>query len=179
MAKNIRAHKKITPELGKGVYVDHAATVIGNVVLGDDVSVWPGAVIRGDMHEIKIGCRSNIQDNAVLHITHPSPFNPNGWPLIIGEDVIVGHGAILHGCKLGNKILVGNGAIINDGAVVQDEVLIGAGTIVPPGKVLTSGNLYIGSPARVLRKTTKEEKDFFTYSPANYVSLKNEYLKNN
>ncbi|MBT7437608.1 MAG: gamma carbonic anhydrase family protein [Cellvibrionales bacterium] len=178
MIKNIRPYKNIKPILGKKVYVDDAAIIIGNVTLGDDVSVWPGAVIRGDMHEIRIGCRTNIQDNAVLHITHASSFNPEGWPLIIGEDVVVGHGAILHGCSLGNRILVGNGVIINDGAVVQNEVLIGAGTVVPPGKILESGNLYVGSPSRVSRKITKKEKDFFVYSPANYVGLKNEYLKN-
>ena len=178
MIKNIRPYKNIKPIFGKKVYVDDAAIIIGNVTLGDDVSVWPGAVIRGDMHEIRIGCRTNIQDNAVLHITHASSFNPEGWPLIIGEDVVVGHGAILHGCSLGNRILVGNGVIINDGAVVQNEVLIGAGTVVPPGKILESGNLYVGSPSRILRKITKKEKDFFVYSPANYVGLKNEYLKN-
>ena len=83
----------------------------------------------------------------------------------------------MHGCSLGNRILVGNGAIINDGAIVQNEVLIGAGSVVPPGKILESGNLYVGSPSRISRKITKEEKDFFIYSPANYVSLKNEYLK--
>lgn len=176
---NIRSHGGKLPLLGRRVYVDPAATVIGNVSLGDDVSVWPGAVIRGDMHSITVGSRTNIQDNAVLHITHPSEFNPGGWPLAIGNEVIIGHGSILHGCKLGNHILVGNGAVINDGAVVEDEVIIGAGTIVPPGKRLESGNLYVGNPCRLLRTVTDEEKQFFTYSPNNYVKLKDQYLSEN
>jgi carbonic anhydrase/acetyltransferase-like protein (isoleucine patch superfamily) len=176
MTDNIRPHKGITPTLGARVYVDPAATVIGDVTLGDDVSVWPGAVIRGDMHRITIGNRSNVQDTAVLHITHASHFNPGGWPLTIGDDVIVGHGAILHGCTLGSRILVGNGAIVNDGAIVEDEVIIGAGTVVPPGKRLESGNLYVGNPCRLLRAVSDKEREFFTYSPGNYVKLKDQYL---
>ena len=158
------------------VYIDPAATVIGNTTLGDDVSVWPGAVIRGDMHGITIGNRSNIQDNAVLHISHASDFNPGGWPLTIGDDVIVGHGAILHGCTLGKRILVGNGAIVNDGVIVEEEVMIGSGCVVPPGKVLKSGYLYVGAPAKQVRELTDKEKQFFSYSPSNYVKLKDQYL---
>ncbi len=176
MTDNIRSHKGITPTLGNKVYIDPAATVIGDVTLGDDVSVWPGAVIRGDMHNISVGNRSNVQDRAVLHITHASDFNPGGWPLTIGDDVIIGHGAILHGCTLGSRILVGNGAIVNDGAIVEDEVIIGAGTVVPPGKRLESGNLYVGNPCRLLRTASDAERKFFTYSPQNYVKLKDQYL---
>jgi len=176
MTENIRPYKGVLPTLGERVYIDPAATVIGNVTLGDDVSVWPGAVVRGDMHRITVGNRSNIQDTAVLHITHASDFNPGGWPLTIGENVIVGHGAILHGCSLGDYILVGNGAIINDGAVVENEVIIGAGTVVPPGKHLESGNLYVGNPCRLLRPVSDEERAFFSYSPGNYVKLKDQYL---
>jgi len=164
------------PTLGNRVYIDPAATVIGDTTLGDDVSVWPGAVIRGDMHHITIGNRSNVQDNAVLHITHASDFNPNGWPLTIGDDVIIGHGAILHGCTLGNRILVGNGAIVNDGAIVEDEVMVGSGCVVPPGKVLETGYLYVGAPAKQVRALTDKEKKFFSYSPSNYVKLKDQYL---
>ena len=162
--------------MGQQVYIDPAATVIGDVHLADDVSVWPGAVIRGDMHSIRVGARSNIQDNAVLHITHASDYNPGGYPLQIGDDVVVGHGAILHGCTLGNRILVGNGAIINDGAVIEDEVIIGAGCMVPPGKTLDTGFVYVGNPCKPLRELTDNEKSFFSYSPANYVKLKNQYL---
>ena len=176
MTDNIRSHRGITPTLGARVYIDPAATVIGNTTLGDDVSVWPGAVIRGDMHSITIGNRSNVQDNAVLHISHASDFNPGGWPLTIGDDVIVGHGAILHGCTLGNRILVGNGAIVNDGVIVEEEVMIGSGCVVPPGKVLKSGYLYVGAPAKQVRELTEKEKQFFRYSPSNYVKLKDQYL---
>jgi len=172
----VRAFKGITPTLGNEVYVDAAATVIGDVVLGDDVSVWPGAVIRGDMHKIRIGNRSNVQDNAVLHITHASDFNPDGWPLIIGDDVIIGHRALLHGCTLSNRILVGNGAIVNDGAIVEDEVIIGAGCVVPPGKRLESGFVYVGNPCKQARPLKDSERKFFPYSAGNYVKLKNQYL---
>ena len=178
MPDNIRAHKGVLPKLGKRVYVDPAATVIGDVVLGDDVSVWPGAVIRGDMHSIRIGDRSNVQDNAVLHITHDSHFNPGGFPLEIANDVIIGHGAILHGCTVAERVLVGNGAILNDGVVVEPEVIIGAGAVVPPGKRLASGYLYMGAPARQARSLTDKEKAFFSYSPGNYVKLKDSYLEN-
>ncbi len=173
---SVRSFKGTAPSLGARVYIDPAATVIGDVTLGDDVSVWPGAVIRGDMHRIRIGNRSNVQDNAVLHITHASDFNPGGWPLTIGEDVVIGHRALLHGCTLGNRILVGNGAILNDGVVVEDEVIIGAGCMVPPGRRLESGYIYIGNPCKQGRALKDSERAFFTYSPANYVKLKDQYL---
>ena len=176
MDHSIRSHRGISPKLGQRVYVDPAATLIGDVTLGDDASVWPGAVIRGDMHSISVGARSNVQDNAVLHITHASDFNPKGWPLVIGDDVVIGHRAVLHGCTLGNRILVGNGAIVNDGAVIHDEVIIGAGCMVPPGKILESGFVYVGNPCKQMRALTDREKTFFTYSPANYVKLKDQYL---
>ena len=176
MDQSIRSHRGISPQLGRRVYIDPAATVIGDVCLGDDASVWPGAVIRGDMHSIKIGARSNVQDNAVLHITHASDFNPNGWPLSIGDDVVIGHRAVLHGCTIGNRILIGNGAIVNDGAIIQDEVIVGAGCMVPPGKTLESGFVYVGNPCKQLRSLSEGEKTFFTYSPANYVKLKDQYL---
>jgi carbonic anhydrase/acetyltransferase-like protein (isoleucine patch superfamily) len=176
MDHSIRSHRGISPRLGQRVYVDPAATVIGDVNLGDDASVWPGAVIRGDMHSIKIGARSNVQDNAVLHITHASDFNPKGWPLTIGDDVVIGHRAVLHGCSVGNRILIGNGAIVNDGAIIEDEVIVGAGCMVPPGKVLHSGFVYVGNPCKQMRELSESEKNFFTYSPANYVKLKDQYL---
>lgn len=176
MGSSIRTYDGIAPQLGDRVYIDPAATVIGNVVLGDDVSVWPGAVIRGDMHSIRVGHRSNVQDNAVLHITHAGKFNPDGWPLTIGDDVVIGHSAVLHGCTLKDRILVGIGAIVNDGAVVEEEVILGAGCLVPPSKILKSGYVYVGNPCKQLRPITAAEREFFTYSAARYVRLKDQYL---
>ena len=172
---NIRAYKQLQPKLGQGVYVDPSAVVIGDTELGDDVSVWPCAVIRGDMHFIKVGARTSVQDNAVLHITHASDFNPDGYPLIIGEDVTIGHNACLHGCTIGNRVLIGIGSTVLDGAIIPDEVVIGAGTLVPPGKMLESGFLYVGSPCKKARALKDSEKAFFQYSAQNYVKLKNEY----
>ena len=176
---NVRKHRGISPKLGKRVYVDPSATVIGEVVLGDDCSIWPGAVLRGDMHSIVVGHRTNIQDNATLHITHPSKFNSGGWPLVIGSDVVIGHGAVVHGCNLNDRLLVGNGAIINDGAEIESEVIVGAGCVVPPGKKLVSGYVHVGNPCRVLRPITDSERNFFSYTAANYVKLKDVYLAEN
>lgn len=172
----IRTYKEFTPQLGERVFVDASAVVLGDVQIGSDSSVWPLVVIRGDMHRIRIGERSSIQDGSVLHITHAGPFNPDGYPLIIGDEVTVGHNVTLHGCSLGNRILVGMGSIIMDGAVVQDEVVIGAGALVPPGKVLESGFLYVGSPVKQARPLTDKERNFFSYSAANYVRLKDQHL---
>ncbi|WP_295716361.1 gamma carbonic anhydrase family protein [uncultured Halovibrio sp.] len=172
----IRSHKGDHPQLGDRVWIDPTATVIGDVVLGDDCSVWPMTVIRGDMHRIRIGSRCSIQDGSVCHITHAGPYNPDGFPLTVGDDVTVGHKALLHGCTIGSRVLVGMGAIIMDGAVVEDEVIIAAGTLVPPGKTLESGYLYRGSPARQARPLTNEELGFFTYTAGNYVKLKDEFL---
>ncbi|WP_444887638.1 gamma carbonic anhydrase family protein [Microbulbifer sp. JMSA008] len=166
-----------SPQLGHRVFVDPQSAVIGDVTLGDDCSVWPMAVVRGDMHRIQIGARTSVQDGAVLHITHAGPFNPEGWPLTIGEDVTIGHKACLHGCSIGNRILIGIGAIVLDGAVIEDEVVLAAGALVPPGKTLESGYLYVGSPCRKARPLSDKEKAFFSYSAQNYVNLKDQYLR--
>ena len=172
----IRSFQGKTPQLAPRVYIDPAATVIGNCILGTDVSVWPGAVLRGDLLTISVGDRSNVQDNAVLHTTHKSQYYPDGYALTIGKDVVIGHRAVLHGCTVGDRVLVGIGAIVNDGAVIEDEVIVGAGCLVPPGKTLVSGFVYVGNPAKQLRPITESERTFFTYSPANYVRLKDKYL---
>lgn len=172
----IRTFQGHAPQLGARAFVDPSAVVLGDVMLGEDCSVWPLAVIRGDMHRIRIGARTSIQDGSVLHITHAGPFNPDGYPLEIGDDVTVGHKVTLHGCRIGSRVLVGMGAIVMDGAVVEDEVVIGAGTLVPPGKRLESGYLYVGSPAKQARPLSDKERAFFTYSAANYVKLKDQHL---
>ncbi|MWJ29459.1 gamma carbonic anhydrase family protein [Halomonas sp. ZH2S] len=172
----IRGYQGVSPQLGERVYVDPASVVLGDVVLGDDCSVWPMTVIRGDMHRIRIGARTSVQDGSVLHITHASDFNPAGFALTIGDDVTIGHKAILHGCTLGNRILVGMGAIVMDGAVVEDEVIIAAGAVVTPGKQLESGYVYAGNPAKAMRPLKDKERAFFTYTAGNYVKLKDQYL---
>ncbi len=174
--QNIRPFGKRTPQLGARCHVDPSAVVIGDVTLGDDCSVWPQAVIRGDMHRITIGARSSIQDGSVLHITHDSQYNPGGWPLVIGREVTVGHRCVLHGCTLGDQVLIGNGAIVMDGAVIEDQVVVAANALVAPGKTLRSGYLYVGSPAREKRALSEQEIAFFAYTANNYVRLKDQYL---
>lgn len=176
MTHAIRNFRHHTPKLGARVYVDVAATVIGDVELGDDASVWPGAVIRADMHRIRVGARASVQDNAVLHITHASDFNPGGFPLTIGDEVTIGHGACLHGCTINSRVLIGIGATVLDGAVLENEIVLAAGALVPPGKRLASGYLYLGSPCKQARPLTDSERAFFQYSATNYVKLKDSYL---
>lgn len=171
----IRTCKGQTPALDAGAFVDASAVVIGDVTLGRDVSIWPMAVLRGDVNSIRIGDETNIQDGAVLHVTHRSASNPEGYPLIIGKGVTVGHKVVLHGCRIGDFCLIGIGAIIMDGAVVEDRVMVGAGALVPPGKRLASGHLYVGSPARPSRPLRDDELAYLSYSAAGYVRLKNDH----
>ena len=177
MAQPVISFKGVSPTLGKNVYVDGSARIVGDVVLEDDASIWPLVAARGDVNKIRIGARSNIQDGSVLHVTRKSEKNPNGFPLIIGEDVTVGHKCMLHGCQLGNRILVGMGAIVMDGVVVEDDVFIGAGTLVPPNKRLESGFLYVGNPMQKKRPLNDAEMAFLKQSAVNYIVLKDEYLE--
>ncbi len=170
---SIRKFGNILPLLKQHVYVDESAVVIGDVVLEEDVSVWPTAVIRGDVNKIRIGKRTNIQDGAVLHVSHANDANPNGDPLIIGNDVTIGHRVVLHGCTIDDECLIGINSVVLDKAHIKRHVLIGANSLVPPGKVLESGYLYLGSPVKQIRKLTEEELAYFTYSAEHYVKLKN------
>ena len=172
----IRSYQETTPQFGKRPFIDPMALVLGDVVMGDDVSVWPMTVIRADMHHISIGHRCSIQDGSVLHITHASEFNPGGFALIIGDDVTIGHQAMLHGCTIGNRVLIGMGAMVMDGAMVEDDVIIGAGSLVSPGKILETGFMYMGRPAKKIRAISNKEREFFTYTAANYVRLKDKHL---
>ncbi len=176
MSTVLRQYLNFYPQVGQKVFLDSSSIVIGDVKLADDVSLWPLVVIRGDVNYVLIGSRTNIQDGSVLHVTHKSSDNPNGFPLIIGEDVTVGHKAVLHGCKIGDRVLVGMGSILLDGVIVEDDVVIGAGSLVPPGKKLESGYLYIGSPVKQVRKLKSEELKGLLYSSNNYARWKDNYL---
>ena len=168
----IRNFEQYQPEVHKTAYIDSEALVSGNVKIGEDSSIWPMTVIRGDVNKIRIGKRSNIQDGSVLHVTHGSEFtNAEGFPLIIGDDITVGHSAVLHACTIHNRSLIGMGAIVLDGAVIEDEVIVGAGSLVPPNKRLESGYLWLGSPVKKARALTEKEKSFLTYSAQHYVKL--------
>jgi carbonic anhydrase/acetyltransferase-like protein (isoleucine patch superfamily) len=160
------------PDIHPSAYVDPAAYVSGQTTLGEGSSVWPMAVIRGDINHIRIGRLTNVQDGAVLHVTHGGEYTrPDGLPLLIGDEVTIGHRAVLHACTIGNRCLVGMSSIVLDGAVVEDEVMIGAGSLVPPGKVLASGYLYVGSPVKQARPLTEKEKAYLGYSAAYYQKV--------
>ena len=174
---NIRPYLDALPRLGANVYVDPAALVIGDVELGDDASLWPFAVARGDVHYIRIGARTNVQDGAVLHVTHDGDFTPGGFPLIIGDDVTIGHGAIVHACTVKDACLIGMNATVLDGAVVNRHSLIAAGAVVTPGKVVGEGELWVGNPARRMRALSNEEIERLYYSARHYVKLKDRYLR--
>ncbi len=174
---SIRPFNGTHPALGQAVFIDDSAVVIGNVSLGNDVSIWPTAVVRGDVERISIGAATNVQDGAVLHVSHFGKFTDRGHPLSIGQGVTIGHRAVIHGCTIGDYCLIGIGSIIMDDAIVEDYVMLGAGALVPPRKVLTSGYLYVGAPVKQSRALTETEKEFLRYSSEHYVQLKNQYLK--
>ncbi|MDF2179763.1 gamma carbonic anhydrase family protein [Aliiglaciecola sp. CAU 1673] len=173
---SLRAYRGVTPTCPSTTYIDESAVLVGDIELGEDVSIWPLVAARGDVNHIRIGARTNVQDGTVLHVTRKSHQHPQGYPLLIGDDVTIGHKCMLHGCILGSRILVGMGAIIMDGAVVEDDVFIGAGALVPPGKRLESGYLYVGSPVKQARSLNEGERAFLKASAINYVELKDEYL---
>ncbi len=169
--RNIRPFEGKSPITHSGAWIDPTALVIGAVEIGPDSSLWPMAVARGDVQHIHIGRGSNIQDGAVLHVSHDSQYCPGGRPLKIGDGVTVGHQATLHACEVGNYCLIGIGARVLDGAVLEDHTLLGAGALVPPGKRLEGGHLWVGTPARRLRALSDSEKQQLEYSARHYVKL--------
>lgn len=173
---NLRPFRDKFPVLGQRVLVDPAATVIGDVELADDVSIWPGAMVRGDVNYIRIGARANVQDGAIIHVSHHSPYNDAGHPTLIGADVTIGHGAIIHACTIEDTCLIGMGATILDGATVKRHSLVGAGAVVGPGKTVGEGELWLGNPARAARKLSVQEIESLLYSAQHYVRLKDQYL---
>lgn len=173
--KNIRTFEDNTPQIAESVFIDESAVVTGNVSIGEDSSVWPCCSVRGDIHSIVIGKRTNIQDGSVLHVTHDSEYAPGGSKLTVGDDVTVGHNVILHACTIENLCLVGMGSTVLDGAVVESGAMIGANSLVPPNKVLEGGYMWLGSPVKKVRQLTEKEKAFLDYSAAHYVALKNRH----
>jgi len=165
------------PKLGERVYVDPVATVIGDVVLGDDSSLWPGTVVRGDVNFIRIGARCNLQDGCIVHVSHDGPHAKlGGFATHIGDDVTIGHGAIIHACVIEDACLIGMGAIVLDGARVQKHGFVGAGAMIAPGKVVGSGELWLGNPGRCIRRLSDAEIEGLYYSAQHYVRLKDRYL---
>ncbi len=173
--RNIREFEGFAPDIHQSVFVDDSAIITGDVVIGEDSSVWPLVSIRGDIHHIRIGARTNIQDGSVLHVTHDSDYAPGGYSLTVGDDVTVGHSVILHACTIENLCLIGMGSVVLDGAVVQSGAMVGAGSLVPPNKVLEGGYMWLGSPVKRVRELTEKEKNFLLYSAVQYVKLKNRH----
>lgn len=173
---SVRPYREFRPEVGRGVWIDPAATVIGRVTIGDDASLWPGVIVRGDVNWITIGARTNIQDGSVLHVGSSRLAGGDGIPCIVGEECSIGHAAVVHACTLGRRCLVGMGAILMDGAVVGDECIIGAGALVTAGTVIPPRTLWVGSPARQRRALEAKEIEFLAESAAHYVALKDDYL---
>lgn len=174
---DLRPYRNTAPRLGARVYVDPAATVIGDVVLGDDVSVWPATVIRGDVNHVHIGARTSVQDGTVIHVSHAGPHaKRGGFPTLIGSDVTIGHKAVIHACTIEDAALIGMGALVLDGAVVRKHAFVAAGAVVSPGKVVGEGELWVGNPARCVRRLDDAQIEGLYYSAAHYVRLKDEYL---
>lgn len=165
----LMSYKGITPKLSGSVFVVEGATVVGDVEIGTDSSVWFGAVIRGDVNYVRIGERTNVQDNSVLHVTKDT------HPLIVGSDVTIGHLVVLHGCTIKDRALIGMGAVVLDGAVIGEDSIVGAGALVTEGKVMPPRSLIIGSPARVKRELTEDEVEGIARSARNYMDYTASY----
>ena len=167
----VRRYQDKEPRIGARVFLAENCSLIGDVELGDDCSIWYGAVLRGDIHYIRIGARTNIQDNSVLHVEQGT------GPTIVAEEVTIGHAAVVHGCTIGRGALIGMGSKVLSYAVVGEQALIGAGSIVTEGMEVPPRTLVLGAPGRVKRELTKEELARLDRSWRNYVEYKNEYLK--
>jgi carbonic anhydrase/acetyltransferase-like protein (isoleucine patch superfamily) len=162
---SIHSFEGHVPVLAEGAWVAPSAQVIGRVVLGKDVGIWWGTILRGDINTIVVGDRSNIQDNAVVHLA-------DNYGVELGQDVVVGHGAIIHACRIGNNVLVGMGSIVMDGAEIGDDCVIAAGAVVTPGKKIPAGSLVVGAPGKVVRETTQAERDSNRALALKYIKVK-------
>jgi carbonic anhydrase/acetyltransferase-like protein (isoleucine patch superfamily) len=168
---NVRSYHGLEPRIAADAYIDEAAVVIGDVEIGRQASIWPMAVLRGDIHRIVVGAGSNIQDGSVLHVSHDSRFLPGGAPTVLHERVTVGHQAVLHGCEVQDHCLIGIGARVLDRAVLRSRVMLAAGALVPPGKKLDGGWLYVGAPAKRARALTDLELEYLDYAALHYMEL--------
>lgn len=165
----LKPYKGKWPVLGEGVFVEDSAQVIGDVVIGKDSSIWFNAVVRGDVHYIRIGDRTNVQDNSTLHVTKDT------YPLIIGNDITIGHNVVLHGCTIKDRCLIGMGAIILDNAEIGEDCIVGAGALVTEGMKVPPGSLVLGIPAKVVREITPEAKAKILKSAQNYIEYSRNY----
>ena len=168
---NIRRFESHTPAIAQDAWIDETAVVIGDVSIASQTSIWPMCVLRGDVHHIEIGERSNIQDGSILHVSHDSHYLPGGRPLTIGDGVTVGHRVMLHGCKIADGCFIGMGSTILDGAVLEPLTMLGAGSLVPQGRTLEGGYLWLGRPARRVRALNEQEVEIIHYTAEHYVRL--------
>lgn len=166
----VRSYRGVAPKIGERVFLAETASVIGDVVLGDDVSIWYSAVVRGDCHWIRIGARTNIQDGAVIHVTQGSA------PTLVEEEVTIGHGAIVHGCTVRRGALVGMGATVLDGAEVGEQAFVAAGALVPPGTKIPARTMWMGSPAKMRRAMSEADLTALGEYHRNYLEYKSAYL---
>lgn len=171
MSRKFLPYNGIYPTIAKNAFIAPSADVIGNVVIGDECGIWFNCVIRGDVAEIRIGRRTNIQDGTVIHVTR------NGHPTIIGDGITIGHKALLHACKLEDSSFVGMGATIMDDVIVESGAMVAAGALVTPGKIVKKGQIWAGSPAKYFRDLTEAESKYIKISEANYVKHAHEYLE--
>lgn len=167
----LRPFGTVSPAIAASAYVDESAQIVGDVAIGEESSVWLNAVVRGDVNHVRIGARSNLQDAVVVHVNRDPPH-----PTLVGDDVTVGHGAILHGCTVGSRCLVGMGAILLNGCRIGSDSIVAAGTLIPEGTDVPAGSLVMGSPGRVRRPLTEPERAFIVESAANYVRYRLAYL---
>ncbi len=172
---SIRDFQGKIPDIHESVFVDETALVIGDVTIGVDSSIWPMAVLRGDVDSIRIGEKTNIQDGSILHVTHDGKFSPGGFSCTVGSYVTVGHRVTVHACTVGDYCLLGMSSTIMDGAVIGDKSIIGAGALVPSGKELEGGFLYMGSPVKQIRALKESELEFLEYSAEHYSKLKDQH----
>ena len=164
----IKGYNGVEPKIDETAFIADSADVIGQVNIGKNANIWYGTVLRADDNHITVGENTNIQDGSVVHISE-------GYPTVIGDNVTIGHKSIIHGCEIGNNTLIGMGSIVLDGAKIGEFTLLGAGSLVPPGKEIPSGVLAMGSPAKVIRELSEQEKENLTKSALKYVKLANNH----